>query len=86
MQTPRQTEGGEEQPPLMPVRRLHNFVYCPRLFYLQWVEGAFVPNEDTVMGSAASSITRRGALCGGMTVSGWLSPMMPFRLQLMGSC
>ena len=45
-------EGSEEQPPLMPVRRLHNFVYCPRLFYLQWVEGVFVPNEDTVMGSA----------------------------------
>lgn len=36
----------------MPVRRLHNFVYCPRLFYLQWVEGVFVPNEDTVIGSA----------------------------------
>lgn len=42
----------EERPPLMPVRRLHNFVYCPRLFYLQWVEGIFVPNEDTVVGSA----------------------------------
>ena len=52
MQTPHQIEGGEERPPLMPVRRLHNFVYCPRLFYLQWVEGVFVPNEDTVMGSA----------------------------------
>lgn len=42
----------EEEAPLMPVRRLHNFVYCPRLFYLQWVEGIFVPNEDTVRGSA----------------------------------
>ncbi len=41
----------EEEPPLMPVRRLHNYVYCPRLFYLQWVEGVFVPNEDTVEGS-----------------------------------
>jgi len=28
--------------PLMPVRRLHNFLYCPRLFYLQWVEDLFV--------------------------------------------
>lgn len=36
----------------MPVRRLHNFVYCPRLFYLQWIENIFVPNEDTVLGSA----------------------------------
>lgn len=42
----------EDEAPLMPVRRLHNFVYCPRLFYLQWVEGIFVPNEDTVRGSA----------------------------------
>lgn len=42
----------EEDTPLLPVRRLHNFVYCPRLFYLQWVEGIFVPNADTIIGSA----------------------------------
>lgn len=39
-------------PPLMPVRRLHNYVYCPRLFYYQWVENIFVENADTVAGSA----------------------------------
>lgn len=39
-------------PDLLPVRRLHNFVYCPRLFYLQWVEDIFLPNEDTVIGSS----------------------------------
>ena len=38
--------------PLMPVRRLHNFLYCPRLFYLQWVEDLFVENEETTSGSA----------------------------------
>lgn len=38
-------------PALLPVRRLHNFVYCPRLFYLQWVENIFLDNEDTVRGS-----------------------------------
>lgn len=27
--------GAEPQPPL-PVRRLHNYAYCPRLFYYQW--------------------------------------------------
>lgn len=42
----------ELQPAYMPVRRLHNYVYCPRLFYLQWVENIFVQNEDTVQGSA----------------------------------
>jgi CRISPR-associated protein Cas1 len=39
------------QPPL-PVRRLHNYAYCPRLFYYQWVENIFVENADTVAGSA----------------------------------
>ncbi len=42
----------EQAVPLMPVRRLHNFVYCPRLFYFQWVENVFVENADTVAGSA----------------------------------
>lgn len=45
----------EEDAPLMPVRCLHNYVYCPRLFYLQWVEDIFVPNADTVTGSALHS-------------------------------
>ena len=38
--------------PPMPVRRLHNYLYCPRLFYLQWVENIFVDNADTASGSA----------------------------------
>ncbi len=58
----------EEQPLHMPVRRLHNYVYCPRLYYLQWVENVFVHNEDTVSGSAlhrrvdVPSKTKEGAL------------------------
>ena len=35
----------------MPVRRLNNFVYCPRLFYFQWVENIFQESADTVAGS-----------------------------------
>src|SRR6185437_13919078 len=46
---PSQT-GIDTQPPL-PVRRLHNFIYCPRLFYFQWVENIFQENADTVAGS-----------------------------------
>ncbi|MGH7945651.1 MAG: CRISPR-associated protein Cas4, partial [Opitutaceae bacterium] len=42
----------DAQPP-MPVRRLHNYLYCPRLFYLQWVENIFEESADTVAGSAA---------------------------------
>jgi CRISP-associated protein Cas1 len=46
------TSPASESPPRMPVRRLQNFAYCQRLFYLQWVEEIFVENADTVEGSA----------------------------------
>src|SRR5215203_7432885 len=46
-----QTQGGLEIQPVMPVRRLNNFVYCPRLFYFQWVENVFQESADTVAGS-----------------------------------
>lgn len=51
---PVQTNGSviEAQPPL-PVRRLHNYMYCERLFYYQWVENLFEENADTVAGSHA---------------------------------
>lgn len=39
----------------MPVRRLHNFLYCPRLFYYQWVEDLFVESGETVSGTALHS-------------------------------
>lgn len=37
---------------MMPVRRLQNYAYCPRLFYYQWVENLFEENADTAEGSA----------------------------------
>ena len=50
---PVQTQSGLETQPPLPVRRLHNFIYCPRLFYYQWVENIFQENADTVAGSFA---------------------------------
>src|SRR5437870_5781741 len=50
-EAPVQTQTGLEAQPPMPVRRLHNFIYCPRLFYFQWVENIFQENADTVEGS-----------------------------------
>jgi CRISP-associated protein Cas1 len=47
---PVQTQAGLEAQPPMPVRRLHNFIYCPRLFYFQWVENIFQENADTIAG------------------------------------
>lgn len=43
-------DGTLDAQPRMGVRNLHNFVYCPRLFYLQWVENIFQENADTVAG------------------------------------
>jgi CRISPR-associated protein Cas1 len=50
---PVQTQAGLEAQPPLPVRRLHNYIYCPRLFYFQWVENVFQENADTVAGSYA---------------------------------
>ena len=44
-------DGSLEAQPRMGVRNLHNFIYCPRLFYFQWVENIFQENADTVAGS-----------------------------------
>jgi len=39
-------------PEPIPARMLNEFVYCPRLFYYEHVEGVFVENADTVRGAA----------------------------------
>lgn len=40
-----------ETPDYLPARMLNEYVYCPRLFYYEWVEGLFVHNRETVEGS-----------------------------------
>jgi CRISPR-associated protein Cas1 len=37
-------------PELIPARMLNEFVYCPRLFYYEFVEGVFTKNADTERG------------------------------------
>lgn len=44
------TDGSFDAQPKLNVRGLHNYVYCPRLFYYQWVENIFQQNADTVEG------------------------------------
>ncbi len=36
--------------PLVPVRMVNEWVYCPRLAYLEWVEGEWADTSDTVAG------------------------------------
>lgn len=39
-------------PDLLPARMLNEFVYCPRLFFYEWVEGVFESSADTLDGHA----------------------------------
>lgn len=51
--------GGE--PDLIPARMLNEFVYCPRLFYLEWVDRLWADSHDTVQGHLAHDANdRRG--------------------------
>lgn len=42
--------GHEISPDLLPARMLNEFAYCPRLFFLEWVQGEFEESADTVEG------------------------------------
>lgn len=39
-----------DQPPLLPVRMITEFVYCPRLAYLEWVQREWQDSVDVVEG------------------------------------
>lgn len=45
---PAPAAGAEE--PLVPARMLNQWAYCPRLAYLEWVEGAWADSADTEAG------------------------------------
>lgn len=40
-----------ELPDYLPARMLNEFVYCPRLFFYEWVEGVFAHSADTIEGA-----------------------------------
>ena len=39
--------------PLLPARMVNEYQYCPRLAYLEWVQGEWVESSDTVEGRSA---------------------------------
>jgi CRISPR-associated protein Cas1 len=39
-------------PDYLPARMVNEFVYCPRLFFFEFVEGLFRESADTIEGSA----------------------------------
>ena len=42
---------GIDHPSALPARMLNEFVYCPRLFYLEWVQGEWADSSDTLEGA-----------------------------------
>jgi len=40
----------DDVPELVPARMVNEFAYCPRLFFLEWVQSRFVDNDETVDG------------------------------------
>jgi CRISPR-associated protein Cas1 len=43
-------EPRRETPDYLPARMVNEFVYCPRLFFYEWVEGLFRESADTLEG------------------------------------
>jgi CRISP-associated protein Cas1 len=42
--------GPSDLPDAVPARMVNEFAYCPRLFFLEWVQGRFVDNSETAEG------------------------------------
>jgi CRISPR/Cas system-associated exonuclease Cas4 (RecB family) len=47
---PQVSTAASEQPPLIPVRMVNEYVYCPRLAYLMWVQQEWADSDATVEG------------------------------------
>lgn len=47
---PRERQKQQSLPDYLPARMVNEFVYCPRLFFYEWVEGLFRESADTVEG------------------------------------
>lgn len=47
-------------PDLVPARMVNEFTYCPRLFFIEWVQARFAHNLDTVQGDHAHRVVDAG--------------------------
>ena len=47
-----QEENRASVPEYLPARMLNEYVYCPRLFFYEWVIGVFQENADTLEGKS----------------------------------
>lgn len=67
------TDAGDGIPELVPARMVNEFTYCPRLFFLEWVQARFFDNDDTQEGRAVHHAVDQG---GGPVPE---DPDVPFR-------
>jgi len=51
LEFPRRVDLSDDLPDYLPARMVNEFVYCPRLFFYEWVEGVFRESADTLEGS-----------------------------------
>ncbi len=47
------SDGSSAPPDLLPARMVNEYVYCPRLAYLEWVQGEWDDSADTIEGRFA---------------------------------
>ncbi len=51
----------DSEDPLVPARMINEWVYCPRLAYLEWVEGQWAANADTAEGDRVHARGRQSS-------------------------
>lgn len=66
-------------PDLVPARMVNEFVYCPRLFYLEWVQKEFSDSADTVDGRSVHRRTDQHS--GELPAAGALSESEKFHAR-----
>jgi CRISPR-associated protein Cas1 len=54
---PARVPGPSEEP--IPVRMINEYVYCPRLAYLEWIQGEFADSADTIRGRRKHRVVDR---------------------------
>jgi hypothetical protein len=60
------SENSSSLPSPLPARMLNEFAYCPRLAYLEWVQGEWAESADTVDGKFQHRrVNRPARLAGG---------------------
>ncbi|CAN5286990.1 CRISPR-associated endonuclease Cas1 [soil metagenome] len=69
-------------PDLLPARMMNEFVYCPRLFYLEWVDDRWADNDDTAEGSFTHrAVDRAGGLMPPPETAAMLRQVRSLRLE-----